>query len=128
MVNTQHVRNDISSKALRLFLMDTKQLRGKYQAIRKDIPHSLVKAAKRDVMIDQLLVEEFGEEAIDQYREQVQQWEQCRALVEGQPFDNDERFLADDKLTVEEEVEIEDLPRIQVPQSQQKQTARKRGC
>ena len=55
-MNTDHIDNRISERSLYFFLMDLKQLRGKYRMISEDIPHGVVMNAKRDVIIDRLLV------------------------------------------------------------------------
>ena len=126
-MNTEHIHNRISQRAFHLFLMDLKELRGKYRIINEEIPHGVVMNAKKDMIIDRLLVEEFGVEAVDEYRAQVAEWEQIRAEVEGKAFDDDSRFLPEKKPTVEE-ILLEDLPHLKARPSQKKQLSRKHGC
>ncbi len=126
-MNTDHIHNRISERSLYFFLMDLKQLRGKYRMISEDIPHGVVMNAKRDLIIDRLLVAEFSEEEVDEYRDTINVWEECRVFVEGKAFDDDSRFLPKKKTTVQE-ILFADLPHLEAAQSQQKQTHRKLGC
>lgn len=94
MANTQHNHSRISSRAFDLSIMDMKRLRGKYQRIRNDIPHGMVRVAKRKVMVAAILADEFGQEAIDQYNTQVAEWEECRIFVQGKQAEfDDARFF-----------------------------------
>lgn len=51
-----------------------RDLRGKYAHIRVDVPRTLINRAKRSHMIDGLIREEFGNEAVDAYNADVEEW------------------------------------------------------
>lgn len=91
-MNIKPTHNQIGDKAFDLFLMGMKRLRGKYRAIRIDLPNGMIMTAKRKFIIELLLVEEFGEKAIDNYRAQINEWEQARVEATGK-LNDDDRFL-----------------------------------
>lgn len=126
MENTQHIHNRISGRGFDLSCMDMKRLRGKYQRIRFDIPHGLVRVAKRKVMVDAVLADEFGQEAMDDYNAQVAEWEECRKLVQGKEADfDDARFFPPKEPKRRRARRPKATKGVD---SQKKQLSRKHGC
>lgn len=78
-----YVGNRISHRAFEYSRAPLKDLRGKYANTRIDVPRSLLMRAKRDNMIDGLLRDEFGNEAIDKYDDNVKEWNATKWFVES---------------------------------------------
>lgn len=73
----------ISNRAFNLHMKDLDTLKSKYQRRAYDIPRHMVKAMKREHLVDALLVEEFGSDVIVEYKTQCAEWDKCKHFVEN---------------------------------------------
>lgn len=80
---TKHPRRRISQQLAKYADMDMKRLRTMYRRVNEDLPHSMLMSASRKMIADRLVVEQFGEKAVDEYYEQVAIWKEMQAFVEG---------------------------------------------
>lgn len=79
----RNLTKEISSRALTLYLMDLRQLRGKYAMVRVDLPRTWIDRLKRPALVDTILVQEFGEDAMITYKTRCKVWDEMKKFVMG---------------------------------------------
>lgn len=73
---------EIAERSFQLCLRDVEMLRNKCRRVNFDFPKPLY-AMKRDQLINVLLVDDFGIDAMMEYHHQCREWDNMKKFVEG---------------------------------------------
>lgn len=79
-----HLFGKISDRLFQLHLKDMDTLRNKYQRLNIDISRMAVMKMKQNQVVNGIVADEFGTEAVQAYFTQCRQWDDLRHAIEKQ--------------------------------------------
>lgn len=78
-----HLFRDMSRQAFHLYTKDMDTLRNRYTRASVDIGRTLINRLKRTQLVNAILADQFGADAVMDYISQCREWDEMKDFVEN---------------------------------------------